>query len=160
MPHPVALDDVAGPDVVREDHRLVADGAARLLHLADRPDAVGLDRTEGDAGAVRAIEYLTATDPGRDLDLLTSARTPHRSHPGPLQRDTQQPLEPPAIEAYDDLVVDPRHRRRSISHPDQLVAGRCIRADVLGRERDPFLRKKLFLVLAGRSARLRVDDYL
>ncbi len=155
----MALDDVAGLYLVGEDDGLVADGTACRLHLADRPDAVRLDRAECAPGAVRTSEHLVAADPRRDLDLLTSAWTPHRPHRGTLRRETQKSLEPPAVEPDDDLAVDLRHWRSPVSHLDQLVAGRGILADVFDREIDALLRKKLFLVVAARSARLGIDDH-
>jgi hypothetical protein len=80
-------------------------------------------------------------------------------HQPPSLRETQEAFEPPAVEAEDGLAVDDGHGRRLKPETDQLLESRRILANVLGRERDPLLRKKLFLVLAGRSAVLRVDDH-
>ena len=80
LPDPVALDEVAGLDIIGQDHDLIADRAARRLDLADRPDPVALARPEREPGAVRAVEGLSASDPRRDLDLAPSARAPGRRH--------------------------------------------------------------------------------
>jgi len=160
VPHPMALDDVAGLDIIGEKDRLVPDRAARLLDLPDRPDAVRLDRPQRQPGAVRTVEHVTALDPGRDLDLLPSAGAPDLAHEQVRLREPQQAFEPAAVEADDVLAVDDGHRRCLVPEPDQFLESGRVLANVLDRESDPFPRKKLFLVVAGPSAGLTVDDHV
>lgn len=156
----MALDEVAGFDVIGQEDQLVPDRAARLLDLADRPDAVRLDRPQRKPCAVRAVEHVTTLDPGRDLDLLPSAGAPDLAHEQVWLREPQQTFEPSAVEADDVLAIDDGHRRCPVPEPDQFLASGRVLANVLDRESDPLLRKKLFLVVAGPSARLTVDDHV
>jgi hypothetical protein len=72
----------------------------------------------------------------------------------------EQPFEPSAIEPDHRFPVDHRDRRCPISERLQFLARFGIGSDVLRDEGDAFLRKKLFLVFAARSARLGIDDHL
>ena len=159
VPGAVALDDVAGLDVVGQGDDLFPDGTARLLELADRPYAASLHRTQRDAGAVRTLEGVTTRDPCRDLDLPPSAGAPDLPHPRASLHQAEQAFEPPAVEPDDRFAVDDRDGRCPEPEPDQLLTRGRVLADVLEGEGDGSLRKKLFLVFAARSAGLGVDDH-
>jgi len=70
----------------------------------------------------------------------------------------QQPHQLAAVEADDGLAVDHGDWGRPIAERLKLVEGRRVIPDVLVHERDPLLRKKLFLLVACPSSRLAVDD--
>jgi hypothetical protein len=108
---------------------------------------------------VGAVEELAACDPGRDLNLLSSPLAPRLRHcpPAARLRQAQQAFEPSPVEADDDVAVDRRHRCCLVSEPLKIGQGSRVLADVPVRERDPSLRKKLFLSLAARSAGLGVN---
>lgn len=158
----MTLDDVARLDAIGQDHDLVPHRAARRLDLLDGPPFPGLDRPQGEPRAVGALEDLTAPDPGRDLDVLPSAVTPgaRHDHLGSRSAQCQETLEPAAVEADHRLAVDHRDRCRAIPEALELGQRPRVRADVLRREGNAFLRKKLFLSFAARSARLCVQHDL
>ena len=90
---------------------------------------------------------------------------PHPWHqafgiPPPLSelRQAQQALELPPVKPRHDLAVDDRHGRGPVPELQEFLQRRGVLTDILGRERDPFLRKKLFLPVAATSAGLRIDD--
>jgi len=66
----VTLDDVPGLHIVREKHRVVTNGTARLLDLGHRPDTVRFARPERQPRSVGSVEDIPTFDPGWDLDLL------------------------------------------------------------------------------------------
>jgi hypothetical protein len=72
----------------------------------------------------------------------------------------EQSLESSAVEPDHGLAVDHRDRRCTIPERLQFFARFRIGSDVLRDEGDTFLRKKLFLVFAARSAGLGIDDHL
>ena len=74
-----------------------------------------------------------------------------------ILRQAQQAFEPSPVEPDDRVAVDHRHRCCLVSEPLEIGQGGGVLADVPVRERDPFLRKKLFLSLAARSAGLGVN---
>jgi len=57
------------------------------------------------------------------------------------------------------LSIDERDRRALIPHGKQFFQRRLILANILVDERNPFLRKKLFLSVARPSTRLGKDGY-
>jgi hypothetical protein len=73
-------------------------------------------------------------------------------------RQAQETLELASVKPHHDFAVDDRHGRGEIPKPLKLLPGFRIFADVLDRERNSFLRKKLFLSVATPSPRLGVDD--
>ena len=159
----MALDDVPRLDGIGQDHDLIPHGAARLLDLAHRPRPVPFARPERQARSVGAVEEVSALDPGRDLDLLRSPPTPspwHTVYPPGVLRQAQQALDLSAVEAHHDLAADDSHGGGPIAEFLELIERSRIFADVLVRERNTLLRKKLFLGLAAYSARLAVDDDL
>ncbi len=163
LPDAMALDHVTGLDVVGQDDRLVPYGTARLLHLPDRPLAVPFARPEREARSVRAVEQVAVRDPGRDLDLLPSPLAPGLRHPVSLSAGLLQPqqaLDLSAVEPHHDLAADDGHGRGPVAEVLELIERSGIFADVLVRERNALLRKKLFLGLAARSPRLAVQDDL
>ncbi len=72
----------------------------------------------------------------------------------------EQPFELPAVEADDDLAIDHRDGCGPVAEFQQLLQRRVVLLDVLIDERNSLVRKKLFLLVAGCSARLTVDDDL
>jgi len=72
----------------------------------------------------------------------------------------QQAFELAPVEPDHDLAVNEGHGGGPVAELLEFLERRGILADVLVRERDPLLRKKLFLCVAARSARLAVDDHL
>lgn len=72
----------------------------------------------------------------------------------------EQSLQPSAVEPDHGLSVDHRDGRRPIPERLQFLARFRIGSDVLRDEGDAFLRKKLFLAFAARSAGLGIDDHL
>jgi len=110
--HPVldamTLDDIARLYVVRQDEHLFAHGAACLLNLDHRRDAVLFAHPERKASSVGAVEDLSAPDPVRDHDLLPTPIAEclrHRISPSALA-DPEQALDPPSIKADDNLTVN------------------------------------------------------
>jgi len=67
-------------------------------------------------------------------------------------------LQSSPVEPDDDLSVDHRHRSRPGAEPQDLGERGRLLADILDLERNSLLRKKLFLSIAARSARLGVDS--
>lgn len=65
-----------------------------------------------------------------------------------------------AVKADHHLAIDDRDRRRPHSKFQQLLQGLLIFADIFCHERHCLLRKKLFLLTAGPSPGLGVDNYL
>lgn len=73
----------------------------------------------------------------------------------------EKALDSAPVEPDDDVAVDHRHGCGPVPEPLELCQGLGLLLDVLDRERDPLLRKKLFLSVAAESARLRVEgDFL
>jgi len=92
LPDTVALDDVTRLYLVRQDDGLLADGAARRLCLSNRPDALSLAHPEREPRSVGAIHDVSALDPDREFDLLSSAVAGcprHRSSPSAPPRGTR-----------------------------------------------------------------------
>ena len=82
--HAVALDDVTRPYIVRQNNCFLADDAARCFEGCHRPDPVFFAHPERETRSVGAIHDVTALDPDRELDLLSSAVAGcprHRSSP-------------------------------------------------------------------------------
>jgi len=82
--HAVALDDVTRSYIVGQNNCFLADDAARCFEGCHRPDSVFFARPEREARSVGAVEDFTASDPDRELDLLSSAVAGcprHRSSP-------------------------------------------------------------------------------
>ncbi len=73
-------------------------------------------------------------------------------------RQAQQALQLPPIEPDDDFAVDDGHGGGPVPELLKLSQRRGVLPDVLVGEADAFLRKKLFLRLATRSARLAIHD--
>src|SRR3972149_5388520 len=80
LPDAVAFDHVTGLDGVGQEDRLAAHRAARPLDLGHAPHPIALARPEREPGSVRTVEDLTALDPRRDLDLLSSPRAQDLRH--------------------------------------------------------------------------------
>jgi len=82
--------------------------------------------------------------------------------PFPRQRlrDTQEPLDLGSVKADDHLTVDDRDRSRPQSELLQFLQRLRIIADILRDERNTLLRKKLFLLVAGASPWLGIDNHL
>ncbi len=74
--------------------------------------------------------------------------------------DAQEPLDLASVEADDHLAIDDRHRSRPHPELQQLLQRLRILSDVLRDELDALLRKKLFLLVAGASPWLAIDDHL
>jgi hypothetical protein len=107
------------------------------------------------------------------LRSSAAVRTPSKPLAGTLRLDltrltggsrrrfaAQQLVQAGAVESHDDLAVDHRGRRAARPQREQLLQRCGVLANVLLRERDALLRKKLFLAMARRSAGLRKNDYL
>ncbi len=77
----VALNDVAGLDIIRENDLLVPDRTARFLDRGHTPLAVSFARPEREARSVWTIEKAPACDPPRDLEFLPSPWAPRLPHP-------------------------------------------------------------------------------
>ena len=75
-------------------------------------------------------------------------------------RDAQEPLDLAPVKADNHLAVDDRDRSRPQSELHQLLQRLRIVPDVLRDELDTLLRKKLFLLVAGASPGLGIDDHL
>jgi len=63
------------------------------------------------------------------------------------------------IEPDHSFAVDNRHRRALKSHIQQLFQSRTVGTHVLVSKFDSLLRKKLFLLVAGASPGLTIDDH-
>jgi hypothetical protein len=63
------------------------------------------------------------------------------------------------IEPDHSFAVDNRHRRALKSHIQQLFQSRTVGTHVLVNKFDSLLRKKLFLLVAGASPGLTIDDH-
>ncbi len=70
----------------------------------------------------------------------------------------KQPHQLAAIEADNGLAIDHRYRGRLIAEPLKLLKRGGVFPNILVYESDPFLRKKLFLLITPGSPRLTVDD--
>ena len=115
----------------------------------DPPAGLG-PHPEGVAGSVGAVDEIPGPGSGRQRDLGPAVRTPHRGH----RSQAQEALQAAPVEARNDLVVD---HHDGDGHPPglrhQLCSRPLILGDVLGGERDPVRRKKLFRRVAGLSGR-------
>src|SRR5574341_484523 len=107
--HAMALNDVARLDVIRENYRLFARGAARFLDFGHRPDAVPFARPERETRSVRAVEDVAALDPDRDLDLLPSPLAEDGRHNGPSVSAAAFDVRVPAVTGYTFPVHDLWH---------------------------------------------------
>ena len=75
-------------------------------------------------------------------------------------RDAKQPLDLAPVKADDHLAIDDRYRSRAHPELQQLLQRLLILPDVLRGKLDALLRKKLFLLVAGASSGLAIDDHL
>ena len=83
-----------------------------------------------------------------------------RSLPRRPLLDAQEPLDLATVKADDHLAIDDRDRSRPQSELLQLLQRLRIVPDVLRDELDALLRKKLFLLVAGASPWLGINDHL
>jgi len=151
----MALNDVARLHVVGQDQHLVPDRAACFLYLGHGPHAVLFAHPERKASSVGAVEDVTASDPGRDRNLLPSPcakRLRHRSSPSVLVY-FEQSLDLPPVESDDHLAVNDRDRGCSNPQLKKFLQSLLVFPDVLRGEFHTLLRKKLFLGIAGASSR-------
>ena len=74
--------------------------------------------------------------------------------------DAQEALDFAPVKADDHLAVDDRDRSRPQSELQQFLQCLRIFPDVLRGKLDALLRKKLFLLVAGASPWLGIDDHL
>ena len=152
---PVALDDVAGLHVIREDHYLLTHGAARGLEHHGRPVAAVLAHPERESRSVGAGDDVARARHGRELDLLPAPVTLYYDHytpPEPCPLDLlaqpEQALKLAAVETGDNFIVDDCHRCCPIAELQQLIKSCLVFPDVLVCKGNPLLRKKLFLLVA------------
>jgi len=75
-------------------------------------------------------------------------------------RDAKQPLDLATVKADDHLAIDDRDRSRPQPELQQLLQRLWVLPDVLRGKLDALLRKKLFLLVAGASPGLGINDHL
>ena len=75
-------------------------------------------------------------------------------------RDAKEALDLAPVKADDHLAIDDRDRSRAHPELQQLLQRLLILPDVLRGKLDALLRKKLFLLVAGASSGLAIDDHL
>ena len=75
-------------------------------------------------------------------------------------RDTKEPLDLTTVKADNHIAVDDRDLSRPQSELQQFLQCLRIFPDVLRGKLDALLRKKLFLLVAGASPWLAIDDHL
>jgi hypothetical protein len=114
--------------------------------------------------AVSPRERLAALDSGRiSISWPQPGRQSSRATTAGILRSSgqaEESLEPSAIKADDRLSVDHGDGSRAIAERLEFLARLRIGSDILFDEGDAFLRKKLFLAFAARSAGLGIDDHL
>ena len=74
--------------------------------------------------------------------------------------EPQEALDLATVKADDHLAIDDRDRSRPHPELQQLLQRLRVLPDVLRDELDALLRKKLFLLVAGASPWLGIDDHL
>lgn len=95
----MAFDEIAGTHALGQHQPLVPYGAARGRNRVHGPTAFVDARPERQPRSVRAVEQVAVPDPGRDPNLLTSARAPHegaasRAHVRPSSRSRRPRSKP------------------------------------------------------------------
>jgi hypothetical protein len=80
--------------------------------------------------------------------------------PGTTLRNAEQPLDLAPVKADDHLAIDDRDRSRPHPELQQFLQRLGIVPDILRNELHALLRKKLFLLVAGASPRLGIDNHL
>ena len=166
----MALDDVSGLDIVREDDDLLAHGATGALHQGPPPLTVVSAQPERDPRSGGTVNGVTWLGPGRHLQGQAALRAgnrfaPHRLAPRSRHAiaeasDPEEALQLPPVEADHDLPIHHDDRGGHLpGEPDHLLPrGRVLR-DINAGVRDPLGRKKLFGCVAGCSGRGRVDRH-
>ncbi len=77
----------------------------------------------------------------------------------PVLAHSQQPFDFPPVKADDHLAIDDRDRGCSEPQLLQFLQRLLVFPNILFHELHTPVRKKLFLLVAGTSARLGIDDY-